>query len=398
MNNLISRELNTSFIATFSQGIFATLTFSTFLVHAPILFNLIEMTESDYSYGFVLFGIFTVITNQLTTRYLLPKIGSTNCLIVARLMYSFIPFLIFYFSTYQTYILLSIIWGIAIGIQAPNIFTQVAIIEQNTNRILNPIFKSSFSIGFIIGGGISSICVGINIPPILTTFLIGCLVFSSTISMFFFGLKKKYDIKNNKPAFIFPSFKIIIFASINMLIFATMGIIIQWSPLWLVKDLYAPLYMVGSIVILFNIGEIISNFLGSKLINLFNEKIVGPYFAMVGSIILFLSLLSQNIYIIYISIILFGFLISNVMPIIYRQSVRHSPHPIPVTISHVSSIAFTGVIFGPAIVGLYAETYGLTFNMYMLGLIMFLISLIMLLVMNNEKMVGVEGIEPTPPK
>ena len=86
------------------------------------------------------------------------------------------------------------------------------------------------------------------------------------------------------------------------------------------------------------------------------------------------------------------------MPIIYRQSVRHSPYPIPVTISHVSSIAFTGVIFGPAIVGFSAETYGLTFNMYMLGLIMFLISLIMLLVMNNEKMVGVEGIEPTPPK
>ena len=108
MNNLIFRELNTSFKATFSQGIFATITFSTFLVHTPILFTLIEMTESAYSYGFVLFGIFTVITNQLTTRYLLPKIGSTNCLIIARLMYAFIPFLIFYFSTYQIYILLSI--------------------------------------------------------------------------------------------------------------------------------------------------------------------------------------------------------------------------------------------------------------------------------------------------
>ena len=398
MNNLIFRELNTSFKATFSQGIFATITFSTFLVHTPILFTLIEMTESDYSYGFVLFGIFTVITNQLTTRYLLPKIGSTNCLIIARLMYAFIPFLIFYFSTYQIYILLSICWGIAIGIQAPNIFTQVAIIEQNTNKILNPIFKSSFSIGFIIGGSISSICIGMSIPPILTTFVIGCFVFISTITMYLYGLKKKYDIKNDKPKFIFPSFKIIIFASINMFIFATMGIIIQWSPLWLVKDLYAPLYMVGSIVILFNIGEIISNFFGSKLINVFNEKIVGPYFAMIGSIILILSILSQNIYTIYISVILFGFLISNVMPIIYRQSVKYSPHPIPITISHVSSIAFTGVIFGPAIVGFSAEKYGLTFNMYMLGLVMFLISLMMLLIMNNKKMVGVEGIEPTPPK
>ena len=139
------KELGIAFKATFSQGFFATVTFSTYLVHTPILFQLIEMTESEFALGFVIFGIFNVITNQLTTRFLLPKIGSTNCLIIARLMYSFIPFFIFYTASYNVFILLSIFWGITIGIQAPNLFTQVAIIEENTKKILNPIFKSSFS-------------------------------------------------------------------------------------------------------------------------------------------------------------------------------------------------------------------------------------------------------------
>ena len=143
--------------------------------------------------------------------------------------------------------------------------------------------------------------------------------------------------------------------------------------------------MVGSIVILFNVGEIVSNLLGSTLIKRFNEKIVGPYFAMLGSIILFLSVVSQNIYIIYLAVFIFGFLISNVMPIVYRQSVKHSHLPIPVTISHVSSIAFTGVIFGPALVGFSAETFGLTFNMYLLGIIMFAIAILMLLIMQNSE-------------
>ena len=173
------------------------------------------------------------------------------------------------------------------------------------------------------------------------------------------------------------------FASINMLIFACMGIIVQWSPLWLVNDLKAPIYMVGSIVILFNLGEIISNLFGSKLINFYNEKVVGPYFAMFGSIILILSVISQNIYIIYVAVILFGFLVSNVMPIVIRQSVKHSLHPIPITISHVTSISFTGIIFGPALVGFSAEKYGLTFNMYILGFIMFSIATLMLILMNN---------------
>ena len=93
-------------------------------MHTPILFELIKMSETEFSIGFVLFGLFNVLTNQLTTRFLLPKLGSTNCLILARVMYAFIPFLIFYFSSYNIFILLSIFWGISIGIQAPNIFTQ----------------------------------------------------------------------------------------------------------------------------------------------------------------------------------------------------------------------------------------------------------------------------------
>ena len=124
------------------------------------------------------------------------------------------------------------------------------------------------------------------------------------------------------------------------------------------------IYLVGSIVIFFNAGEIIGNIFASRLIKKFNELIVGPCFAMVGSIILLLSIITQNITIIFVSITIFGFLISNVMPIVFRQAVRHSNNPIPITISHISSIAFVGAIFGPAIVGISAETFGLTYYMY----------------------------------
>ena len=159
MNKINLKELNTAFIATFSQGLFATLTFSTYLVHSPILFEQIKMSETEFSIGFVLFGLFNVLTNQLTTRFLLPKMGSTNCLILARLIYAFIPFLIFYFSFYNIFLLLSICWGISIGIQAPNIFTQVAIIEEKTKKILNPVFKSFSNSFYIFNSRRSDSCV-----------------------------------------------------------------------------------------------------------------------------------------------------------------------------------------------------------------------------------------------
>ena len=95
MENIETKELKTAFYATFSQGFFATLPFSMFMVNSPILFDMIDMTKTEFSMGFIIFGICNVITNQLTTRFLLPKIGSTNCLIIARLLYAFIPFSIF---------------------------------------------------------------------------------------------------------------------------------------------------------------------------------------------------------------------------------------------------------------------------------------------------------------
>ena len=88
-----------------------------------------------------------------------------------------------------------------------------------------------------------------------------------------------------------------------MFIIAFMGIIVQWSPLWLVTDLSAPIYLVGSIVIFFNAGEIVGNIFASRFIKKFNELIVGPCFAMVGSIILLLSIITQNITIIFLSLI-----------------------------------------------------------------------------------------------
>ena len=76
----------------------------------------------------------------------------------------------------------------------------------------------------------------------------------------------KYDVVNKDPRFSIPNYKIIMFASINMCIIAFMGIIIQWSPLWLVTDLSAPIFFSRFNSCFFNLGEIISNMFASKLI------------------------------------------------------------------------------------------------------------------------------------
>ena len=51
-------------------------------------------------------------------------------------------------------------------------------------------------------------------------------------------------------------------------------------------------------LIFFSIGGIFANLFSNSLINLFTEKVVGCYFVMIGASIMFLSLLTNNFYII----------------------------------------------------------------------------------------------------
>ena len=392
------KVLKRSFYIAYSVGALNIFLLTVYMVHVPLLLDILKITKVEFSFGLTLFGLCSIISNQATTLFLTPKIGTKNCIVISRTIISFLPLIVFFSESYFVFLIVSSIWGLAMGIQVPNVLLQVSIIEKETSEILNPIFKSAFSIGVICGSITASIALGYNINPINIFIFFGFIFILSAITIYFFGLPRKYDIVNKGSKFTLPSKGVFIFGLINMLIFASMGIIAQWSSLWLLNDLNAAIFMAGSIVLFFNIGGIISNFLASNLINLFNEKIVGPYFSIVGSIILIISITTMNLYIILLAMIIFGFFTSNLLPIVIRLAVKISKEPMPKTISHITSIGQAGALFGPAIVGFSASIFGLTFNMYALGFIFLGISFLLLTAIKNNTVVGVEGIEPTPPK
>ena len=179
---------------------------------------------------------------------------------------------------------------------------------------------------------LSTISLGYNFDPFNYFLVLGIIALSALVFLQIYGLNRKYDIPNNAPKFSLPSPKTFLFGIINMFQTASMGIIMVWSSAWMLEDLNSSLFLAGSIVFFFNFGAIISNIIAPFLIKILNEIFVGPLFSVLGSVILFLSTLTMNVYIIFLGVTLFGFLSSNFMPIIIRESVRTSDKPIPITI------------------------------------------------------------------
>ena len=100
---------------------------------------------------------------------------------------------------------------------------------------------------------------------------------------------------------------------------------------------------------------------------------------------MFSSILTSNLYIIIPALVLFGLFTANFISVVIHQAIKVTTEPISLTVSNLSTLGFSGFIFGPAIVGYTAKNFGLTFNMYILCFIWALSGLILIKIMTAEE-------------
>ena len=304
----------------------------------PWIFNRLSIDESDFSFAILLFGIFFIISNQIAGRILVPKYGTKLIMSLAFPLVTFSTFLAIISSSYFYFLLTFIPAGIGWGASGPIGGIHSQLIEKHFKKIITPYYAMGFNLGILVGGSLAGIIMRNNYEPYFLLF--GFLLF---------------------------------------FVFGSGGIIMDWSTLWLSKDLNAPLYLASMGLIFFSIGGIFANLFSNSLIKLFTEKVVGCHFVMIGASIMFLSLLTNNFYIILAVLSLYGFAIANLVPIVIRQAVKQSSESIPMTVTNLITIGLSSTMIMPAAIGFLAETFSLTLNMYLLCIIVFTSGVVFLL-------------------
>jgi len=234
---------------------------------------------------------------------------------------------------------------------------------------LTPLYHAAFSFGSLMGAFSAFFTIKYIESPVLIFSITGTALMIGALVIYKFGLNKSYENLEKTPKFKLPNKSILIFGILMMLNYATMGIILDWSALWLTKDLLVPLYLGGAIIFAFNIGEIFARLIASKMINRLSEKLVGGYLSIAAGVVLFISILTSNFYVIVFGMLLFGFGTANFIAIIFRLAIRITDEPIGLTVANLITLGFAGFIFGPALVGYLAEFLSLTFNMYLLSVV-----------------------------
>ena len=346
------------------------------LGHIPIIYKKLELSETSWGIFLLIFGLIQILTGQICSRLITPRFGTKIMMFMGILLLSISFLIIIYITNYISFLIIACLFGISLGLIMPSTNSHLSLIEEQTKEILQPVFWAFMSLGAVIGAFLSIYLLSLNFListsfPII--FLIGLII---ACIVFYFGLPRDKDYFGKAEKFSLPDKKVLIFGLILFLEFGTVGIIMEWSPLWLTQDLGSPLFLGALILISFHSGEIPSRLFGSQLINYFGEIKIGFHLVLLGCFSLLLSIITMNYYIVAFASFIFGFATGNTNPIVIRQAIKSTTENIPTTIANLMTLAFSGLMIGPGLVGVSAKYLGMTFNMYLLPIVWAICALI----------------------
>ena len=346
------------------------------LGHIPIIYKKLELSETSWGIFLLIFGLIQILTGQVCSRLITPRFGTKIMMFIGILLLSISFLIIIYITNYISFLIIACLFGISLGLIMPSTNSHLSLIEEQTKEILQPVFWAFMSLGAVIGAFLSIYLLSLNFListsfPII--FLIGLII---ACIVFYFGLPRDKDYFGKAEKFSLPDKKVLIFGLILFLEFGTVGIIMEWSPLWLTQDLGSPLFLGALILISFHSGEIPSRLFGSQLINYFGEIKIGFHLVLLGCLSLLLSIITMNYYIVAFASFIFGFATGNTNPIVIRQAIKSTTENIPTTIANLMTLAFSGLMIGPGLVGVSAKYLGMTFNMYLLPIVWAICALI----------------------
>ena len=158
-----NKIINRATLAIILCSSFPMLIVGCYFVHIPWNMQRLELTESDLGLAILIFGIFFLISNQFSARFLVPRIGTKIVMSSAMILISFGTVLLVIVPNYLLFLLCSIPAGLGWGSSAPIGGIHAQLIEQHFKRIVTPYYAMGFNIGIFSGGLLAGYFINNNI-------------------------------------------------------------------------------------------------------------------------------------------------------------------------------------------------------------------------------------------
>ena len=266
--------------------------------------------------------------------------------------------------------------GVALNIQA-------VVVEKNSLKSLMSGFHGMASLGGLAGVLTITALLALSISAVMSAFAVSLLL---VIIIF---LSVPYSIKSVENTSLEASSKvknsirqrlpqplIILIGIACFIIFMVEGAAMDWSGIYLTQQYGVNTAFAGLAYTFFAIAMTTGRFTGHYLIRYFGEKKLLTYSAICATLGLALVSIVPYWWLVLVGYTLVGTGCSNIVPIMFSRAGRQTVMPSAVALSCVSTMAYTGILVGPAFIGMVSELIGLsTVFMALSGLLLLIVAL-----------------------
>lgn len=266
--------------------------------------------------------------------------------------------------------------GVALNIQA-------VVVEKNSLKSLMSGFHGMASLGGLAGALTITALLALNISSVISAFAVSLLLVIIVFLSVPYSIKAVENTSLEASSTVKKSIRqrlpqplVLLIGIACFIIFMTEGAAMDWSGIYLTQQYGVNAAFAGLAYTFFAIAMSTGRFTGHYLIRYFGEKKLLTYSAICATLGLALVSIAPRWWLVLVGYTLVGAGCSNIVPIMFSRAGRQKMMASAVALSCVSTMAYTGILVGPAFIGMVSELFGLsTVFMALSGLLLLIVAL-----------------------
>jgi predicted MFS family arabinose efflux permease len=337
-------------------------------VHANLASRFPKVQElfrvDDGTFGFVLLATsFGALMAMPFTGWLIIRNGSRRITLASAFLYSVVVPLVpltIALPGISGLLLVFFVMGITAGMLDVSMNAQAVMLEQQYSKPIMSSFHALFSIGMAIGAGCGALFVKLNTSLFLHLSVITALgLIGAAWSRYHLIHDKPQEKKSEGPAFRLPNAAMV---SIGVIAFCCMlgeGAMADWSTNYMLNiaqasEAFAPIGLTT-----FALAMTIGRTFGDTARTKWGDKNLMIGCGVISTIGIALTLGFPSPYVAIAGLFLTGIGLSAIVPIAYSIAGSSKGLSPGVGLAMVTTVGYSGFLFGPPLIGLLADWYSL---------------------------------------
>lgn len=311
------------------------------------------------------------------TGWLIIRNGSKRIGIISVFVYCLVVPLVPLMPGLTGLVSIFFIMGITAGMLDVSMNSQAVMVEQQHGKPIMTSFHALFSLGMVAGAGCGALFIALE-TTLLThlSIIVALSVLGALWTRYHLIHDKPAEKKSDEPAFRLPNAAMV---GIGVIAFCCMlgeGAMADWSTIYMENIAHASKALAPIGLSAFALAMTIGRFFGDSARAKLGDRKLLIVCGLISTMGIILTILFIHPYAVIVGLFITGVGLSSVVPIAYSIAGNTKDLPPGVGLAMVTTVGYSGFLFGPPLIGLIADWQSLRIA---LGLVAFLFIVMTLL-------------------